>query len=131
MEVWRGPTHLHWFVCTAERSNLMIVDLQSFHIIKEIQGITQDMQSAVTTMDGKYLLIVTAGFQRFASGVFVLVSGGPTTCSTSLELTRHWHCIGGPAPEDGSACLTCHFLLHDSVVAPGWLYHQWSLLAWW
>lgn len=50
----------------------MIVDLQSFHIIKEIQGITQDMQSAVTTMDGKYLLIVTAGFQRFASGVFVL-----------------------------------------------------------
>lgn len=47
---------------------------QNFHIKKEIQGITQDMQSAVTTMDGKYLLIVTAGFQRFASGVFVLVS---------------------------------------------------------
>jgi hypothetical protein len=48
--------------------------LQKFQIIEEIQGITQDMQSAVTTMDGKYLLIVTGGFQRFASGVFVLVS---------------------------------------------------------
>lgn len=134
---------------TPERSNLMIVDMETFHIIKEIQGITQDMQvreplchrvtvveyyhaackppgtglraccpvlcvsqsgvaaapvaadfllplllltptcmlpavlccrtlsaqmlqSIVTTMDGKYLLIVTAGFQRFASGVFVL-----------------------------------------------------------
>lgn len=34
-------------VC-AERSNLMIVDLDNFHIIKEIQGISQDMQSAVT-----------------------------------------------------------------------------------
>lgn len=55
-----------------QRSNLMVVDLVNFHIKKEIQGITQDMQSAVTTMDGKYLLIVTAGFQRFASGVFVL-----------------------------------------------------------
>ncbi|KAF8073208.1 hypothetical protein HT031_000869 [Scenedesmus sp. PABB004] len=55
-----------------QRSNLMVVDMVSFHIIKEIQGITPDMQSAVTTMDGKYLLIVTAGFQRFASGVFVL-----------------------------------------------------------
>lgn len=55
-----------------ERSNLMVVDMETFHIIKEIQGITQDMQSVVTTMDGKFLLIVTAGFQRFASGVFVL-----------------------------------------------------------
>jgi hypothetical protein len=27
-----------------ERSNLMIVDLENFHIIKEIQGIIQDMQ---------------------------------------------------------------------------------------
>jgi hypothetical protein len=71
---------LHALCAHTERSNLMIVDLDDFHIIKEIQGISQDMQSAVTTMDGKYLLIVTAGFQRFASGVFVLVShhsGGP------------------------------------------------------
>lgn len=55
-----------------ERSNLMVVDMENFHIIKEIQGITQDMQSVTTTMDGKYLVIVTAGFQRFASGLFVL-----------------------------------------------------------
>lgn len=30
----------------------------------------QDMQSIATTMDGKFLLIITAGFQRFASGLF-------------------------------------------------------------
>jgi hypothetical protein len=50
----------------------MVVDMEDFHIIKEIQGITQDMQSIVTSMDGKYLFIITAGFQKFASGLFVL-----------------------------------------------------------
>jgi hypothetical protein len=38
--------------------------------LQEIQGITQDMQSIATTMDGKFLLIITAGFQRFGSGLF-------------------------------------------------------------
>ena len=36
--------------------------MENFHIIKEIQGITQDMQSVTTTMEGKYLVIITGGW---------------------------------------------------------------------
>jgi hypothetical protein len=32
--------------------------MTNFHIIKELQGVAPDMQSAVTTMDGRFLLIV-------------------------------------------------------------------------
>jgi hypothetical protein len=55
-----------------ERSNLMIVDLKKLKITKEIQGIARDMQSIVTSMDGKFVFIITAGFQRFESSLFVL-----------------------------------------------------------
>jgi hypothetical protein len=55
-----------------ERSNLMIVDLETLQIKKEIHGIARDLQSAVTSMDGKYLFVISAGFQKFESGLFVL-----------------------------------------------------------
>ena len=35
-------------------------------------GIGRDLQSAVTSMDGRFLFIISAGFQKFESGLFVL-----------------------------------------------------------
>ena len=40
--------------------------------IKEIQNITQDMQSCTVTADGQFLLVAVGGFQRYASGLFIL-----------------------------------------------------------
>lgn len=55
-----------------ERSNLMIVDLTTLQIKKEIHGIARDLQSAVTSIDGKLLFLISGGFQRFESTLFVL-----------------------------------------------------------
>lgn len=55
-----------------QRSNLMIVSLEKLQIVKEIQGVARDMQSIVTSMDGKYAYIITGGFQRFESSLLVL-----------------------------------------------------------
>ena len=54
------------------RSGVMVVDTLTWEPIKEIQNITQDMQSCTVTPDGKYLLVAVGGFQRYASGIFVL-----------------------------------------------------------
>ena len=54
------------------RSGIMVVDTATWTPIKELQNITQDMQSCTVTPDGKFLLVAVGGFQRYASGVFVL-----------------------------------------------------------
>jgi len=54
------------------RSGIMVVDTATWTPIKELQNITQDMQSCTITPDGKFLLVAVGGFQRYASGVFVL-----------------------------------------------------------
>jgi len=54
------------------RSGIMVVDTETWTPIKELQNITQDMQSCTVTPDGKFLLVAVGGFQRYASGVFVL-----------------------------------------------------------
>ena len=55
------------------RSGIMVVDTATWTPIKELQNITQDMQSCTVTPDGKFLLVAVGGFQRYASGVFVLM----------------------------------------------------------
>jgi hypothetical protein len=54
------------------RSGIMVVDTATWTPIKELQNITQDMQSCSVIPDGKLLLVAVGGFQRYASGVFVL-----------------------------------------------------------
>jgi hypothetical protein len=54
------------------RSGIMVVDTATWTPIKELQNITQDMQSCTITPDGKFLLVAVGGFQRYASGLFVL-----------------------------------------------------------
>ena len=54
------------------RSGIMVVGTATWTPIKELQNITQDMQSCTVTPDGKFLLVAVGGFQRYASGVFVL-----------------------------------------------------------
>ncbi len=54
------------------RSGIMVVDTETWQPIKEIQNITQDMQSCTVTADGQFLLVAVGGFQRYASGLFIL-----------------------------------------------------------
>lgn len=54
-----------------QRSNLMVVNLETMHIVKELQGVARDMQSIVTSMDGRFAYIITGGFQRFESSLLV------------------------------------------------------------
>lgn len=49
----------------------MVVNLQTMQIVKELQGVARDMQSIVTSMDGKFAYIITGGFQRFESSLLV------------------------------------------------------------
>ena len=53
------------------RSGIMVVDTATWTPIKELQNITQDMQSCTVTPDGKFLLVAVGGFSATPQGVCV------------------------------------------------------------
>ena len=53
-------------------SGIMVVDTNTWTIIKEIQGIGPDLQTPALTYDGKYVLAPFSGFQRLSSGIAVV-----------------------------------------------------------
>jgi hypothetical protein len=53
-------------------SGIMIVDTDTWTIVKEIQGIGPDLQTPALTYDGKYVLTPFSGFQRLSSGIAVI-----------------------------------------------------------
>jgi hypothetical protein len=50
----------------------MVVDTDTWTIVKEIQGIGPDLQTPALTYDGKYVITPFSGFQRLSSGIAVI-----------------------------------------------------------
>jgi len=53
-------------------SGVVIIDTETWKIVKQIDDIGPDTQTLAVTHDGNYVLAIFSGFQRFSSGIFVI-----------------------------------------------------------
>lgn len=53
-------------------SSVVVIDAQSWKILKQIDDVGPDAQTLAVTYDGKYLLTIFSGFQRYSSGIFIM-----------------------------------------------------------
>jgi hypothetical protein len=53
-------------------SHLAIIDVKTWKVTKQIETVGKDLQTICMTYDGKYVLAVFSGGQRYESGVFVM-----------------------------------------------------------
>jgi hypothetical protein len=74
-------------------SGIMVVDTQTWRIIKEIQGIGPDLQTPAITYDGKYVLTPFSGFQRLASGIAVVETATDTLVGILPSSGGHHDCV--------------------------------------
>jgi DNA-binding beta-propeller fold protein YncE len=51
---------------------VVVVDTQTWKILKQIDDVGPDAQTLAVTYDGKYVFAIFSGFQRYSSGIFVL-----------------------------------------------------------
>ncbi len=54
------------------KSGVMVIDAETWKIRKEIQNIAPDVESITITPDGRYVIGVTGGFQRYRSLVYFI-----------------------------------------------------------
>jgi thiocyanate desulfurase len=74
-------------------SGIMVVDTESWKIIKEIQGIGPDLQTPAITYDGKYVLTPFSGFQRLSSGIAVVETASDTLIGILPSTGGHHDCV--------------------------------------
>jgi hypothetical protein len=60
------------WVPSPEHGTVVVVDTTTWKIVKKYLNVGPDVQTLAVTYDGKYLLAIFSGFQRLASGVFVI-----------------------------------------------------------
>jgi thiocyanate desulfurase len=53
-------------------SGVVVVDTESWKILKQIDDVGPDAQTLAVTYDGNYVFTIFSGFQRFSSGIFVI-----------------------------------------------------------
>jgi thiocyanate desulfurase len=53
-------------------SGVVIVDAQTWKVLKQIDDVGPDTQTLAVTYDGKYVFAIFSGFQRLSSGIFVI-----------------------------------------------------------
>ncbi len=53
-------------------SHLAVIDVATWKVVKQIETVGKDLQTVCMTYDGKYLLGVFSGGQRYESGIFIL-----------------------------------------------------------
>jgi DNA-binding beta-propeller fold protein YncE len=53
-------------------SSVVVIDAENWKILKQIDDVGPDAQTLAVTYDGKYLLTIFSGFQRYSSGIFVM-----------------------------------------------------------
>ncbi len=54
------------------KSGVMVIDTETWKIRKEIQNIAPDVESITITPDGRYVVGITGGFQRYRSMVYFI-----------------------------------------------------------
>ncbi|MGF7161879.1 hypothetical protein FHS85_003520 [Rhodoligotrophos appendicifer] len=74
-------------------SGIMVVDTETWTIIKEIQGIGPDLQTPAITYDGKYVLTPFSGFQRQSSGIAVIDTATDTLLGILPSNGGHHDCV--------------------------------------
>lgn len=74
-------------------SGIMVVDTETWKIVKEIQGIGPDLQTPAITYDGKYVLTPFSGFQRLASGIAVVETATDTLLGILPSTGGHHDCV--------------------------------------
>ena len=74
-------------------SGIMVVDTDSWTIIKEIQGIGPDLQTPAITYDGKYVLAPFSGFQRLSSGIAVIETATDRLIGILPSTGGHHDCV--------------------------------------
>jgi thiocyanate desulfurase len=53
-------------------SSVVVIDAENWKILKQIDDVGPDAQTLAVTYDGKYVLTIFSGFQRYSSGIFIL-----------------------------------------------------------
>jgi DNA-binding beta-propeller fold protein YncE len=53
-------------------SGVVVIDTETWKIVKQIDDVGPDTQTLAVTYDGNYVLAIFSGFQRFSSGIFVI-----------------------------------------------------------
>lgn len=74
-------------------SGIMVVDTETWKIIKEIQGIGPDLQTPAITYDGKYVLTPFSGFQRLSSGIAVVETASDKLIGILPSTGGHHDCV--------------------------------------
>ncbi|MGO1077481.1 hypothetical protein [Inquilinus sp. CA228] len=74
-------------------SGVMVVDTETWTILKEIQGIGPDLQTPALTYDGKYVLVPFSGFQRLSSGIAVIDTATDSLIGILPSTGGHHDCV--------------------------------------
>ena len=97
-------------------SGIMVVDTDTWTIIKEIQGIGPDLQTPALTYDGKYVLTPFSGFQRLSSGIAVIETATDRLIGILPSTGGHHDCVIIPTE---TRAYEAHPLVHIVGVAAG------------